>query len=147
MVWNLIDTQGDINTFMNQINFFHDGCIKEIKYISGSYVDKNLSIFPINNKRNLYVIIQRQCNKLSTIELLFQGICKMNLTPHNEEYDCVIHKASMEKINDMYYWADWDGFKISDIGKIDGTLIIASKISWRILDSSLGKNEIYITQV
>jgi len=43
-VWNEITSQDDLNVLMNQFGGFHDSCIKELKYVSGAFVYKNLSM-------------------------------------------------------------------------------------------------------
>ncbi len=42
-MWNEITNEEDLQSFMKCMYFFHDSCIKELKYISGAYVDENLS--------------------------------------------------------------------------------------------------------
>lgn len=59
-MWKELRTQHEIDNFMKEIIGFHDSCIKEIKYSSGAYVEKNLSMSPVNTKRTLTVLIQRQ---------------------------------------------------------------------------------------
>lgn len=57
-MWKELRTQHEIDNFMKEIIGFHDSCIKEIKYSSGAYVEKNLSMSPVNTKRTLTVLIQ-----------------------------------------------------------------------------------------
>ncbi|MGM0410907.1 MAG: hypothetical protein ACQEQF_09075 [Bacillota bacterium] len=38
MKWQYVENNADIHELMNFYNCFHDSCIKELKYISGSYV-------------------------------------------------------------------------------------------------------------
>ena len=59
-MWNDIANENDLIKFMDAMYGFHDSCIKEIKYISGAYVNEKLSMSPINSQRILSVIIQRQ---------------------------------------------------------------------------------------
>lgn len=59
---------------MYRMGSFHDSCLKEMKYISGAYVDEELSMLPVNSKRMLSVIIQRQFENPSAIELQFVGL-------------------------------------------------------------------------
>ncbi len=55
-MWNEITTEKDLNSFMDVMCYFHDSCLKEIKYISGAYVNEKLSMIPVNDKR----ILKRQ---------------------------------------------------------------------------------------
>lgn len=56
-MWNEIADIKDIQQFMEQVDCFHDGVIKEIRYCSGAYVNDELAMHPINKKRKLDVII------------------------------------------------------------------------------------------
>ena len=49
-MWKEIKTNGDIQSFMDLVCCFHDGCIKEMHYLSGAYVDEGLSMYPLNDK-------------------------------------------------------------------------------------------------
>ena len=60
MEWNNIKTKDDIYKLMNVFGNFHDSCIKEIHYVSGAYVNENLEMNPINKRRNVTVVFQRQ---------------------------------------------------------------------------------------
>lgn len=58
---------------MERVYDFHDSCVKEMSYISGAYVDDSLSMYPLNDRRILRVVIQRQFDENSMIEMEFQG--------------------------------------------------------------------------
>ena len=68
-MWNDIANENDLKNFMDAMYGFHDSCIKEIKYISGAYVNEKLSMSPVNSQRILSVIIQRQFEDPSAIEM------------------------------------------------------------------------------
>ncbi len=68
-MWQEISNDREIQCFMDKVCFFHDSCIKELKYISGAYVNADLSMHPINDRRLLSVIIQRQHEDNPMIEL------------------------------------------------------------------------------
>ena len=74
-MWNEIKSEKDLKSFMDTVCGFHDRCIKEIKYISGAYVDETLSMLPINTQRTLSVIIQRQFENPSVVEIELHPIC------------------------------------------------------------------------
>ena len=63
-MWMEISDENFLKNFMESVDFFHDSCIKELKYLSGAYVDEELSMYPINDRRVLNVIIQRQYEKI-----------------------------------------------------------------------------------
>ena len=83
-MWQEIKTEMELQTFMEKLHFFHDSCIKEIQYISGAYVNAELRMHAINDRRLLRVLVQRQCAELATLELEFGGLKYMNLIPLDE---------------------------------------------------------------
>lgn len=145
-MWNKIETESDITNFMKDMNDLSDSCIKEIKYVSGGYVNEDLSMYAQNLKRNLYICIQRQYNKFSTIELMFQGVVKFNMIPRNEHKDCVIYDSSLIKKQNLYYWADYEDLDINNIEEY-GTLVIAEHVYWRNINTCLGNKEVYINDL
>ena len=38
---------------MDTVYGFHDSCLKELKYISGAYVNEKLSMIPVNKQKNI----------------------------------------------------------------------------------------------
>ena len=72
--WNEITDENSLKEFMERVSFFHDSCIKEMHYLSGAYVNENLDMYPVNDRRILRVIIQRQYEEDSMIEMEFQGL-------------------------------------------------------------------------
>ncbi len=129
MEWNSINTKDDIDKLMNVFGNFHDSCIKEVHYISGAYVNKDLEMNAINKRRNVTVVFQRQESNPSTIEVIFEKISKLNLAPVDERYDCVILDAFMDIFDGEIYWADSKNFDIHDIREYDDfTWICAESI-------------------
>lgn len=133
----------DIEKLMKKFNWFHDSCIKELQYYSGGYVGEDGSMYPFNSARCVKVIFQSQDTNAGVIELKFDGIKKLNLIPRNEEYDCIIYSASLEKIGNIFYWSEWGDFEIEDLTKEEGTWVSAEKVSWRTLKNAYGNKKIY----
>lgn len=143
--WNEIIDDNDIKNFMDNICYFHDSCIKELKYLSGAYVGEELSMYPVNDRRILKVIIQRQFKDISVIEMEFEGLKFLKLFPIYEDYTCEILDSTMILKNDCIYWCDCGGLSETDLDSYDGTMICASKLRWRSIDKCLGKEEIYLS--
>ena len=133
----------DIEKLMQKFNWFHDSCIKELQYYSGGYVGEDGSMYPFNSARCVKIIFQSQDTIAGVIELKFDGIKKLNLIPRNEEYDCIIYSASLEKIGNIFYWSEWGDFEIEDLTKEEGTWVSAEKVSWRTLKNAYGNKKIY----
>lgn len=144
-MWNEIANEKDLGNFMNMIYEFHDSCLKELKYISGAYVNEKLSMFPVNKQRILSMIIQRQFENLSVIEMQFIGLKYLNLFPNDENYTCEILDATMIFKEDCIYWCDCGGLSLKEIESYTGTTICASKVRWRVVNEYIGPNEIYVT--
>ena len=142
-MWNEIKSEKDLKSFMETVCGFHDSCIKEIKYISGAYVDETLSMLPINTQRTLSVIIQRQFENPSVVEMQFVGLKYLRLFPIDEDYTCEILDTTMILKKDCIYWCDCGGLSATDIENYTGTAICASKVRWRAADEYIGSDEIY----
>ena len=146
-MWHEIVNEDDLIAFMKGMYDFHDSCIKEIKYLSGAYVKKELSMYPTNDKRELKMIVQRQFENPSAIEIEFTGLNRLSLFPCDEAYTCEILDATMVFHNGCVYWCDCGGLSISDMDTYKGTLICASKVRWRKADEYIGKEEVYVRKV
>ena len=144
-MWNEIVCKKDLDSFMNIMCWFHDSCVKEIKYISGAYVNEKLSMSPVNSQRILCVIIQRQFEDPSAIEMQFAGLKYLKLFPNGENYTCEILDASMIIKEDCIYWCDCGGLSEKDIESYTGTTICASKVRWRAADEYIGEQEVYVS--
>ena len=70
-MWNDIRDEKTLEEFMESMDFFHDSCMKEMKYVSGAYVEEDLGMYPVNDRRILNVIIQRQYEENYMIEMEF----------------------------------------------------------------------------
>ena len=146
-MWEIIHTNTEILKFMESICYFHDSCIKEISYISGAYVGENLSMHPLNDRRILRVVIQRQYEKNSMIEMEFQGLKYLKLSPVDESYTCEILDSKMIMKDGSFYWCDCGNVLESDLDDYAGTLICASGFRWRSIENHMGKKEFYHSTV
>lgn len=144
-MWNEIANEKDLNSFMDTVDGFHDSCLKELKYISGAYVNEKLMMLPVNKQRILSMIIQRQFENPSVIEMQFVGLKYLKLFPNDENDTCEILDATMILKEDCIYWCDCGGLSVKDIESYTGTTICASKVRWRAVDEYIGPNEIYVT--
>ncbi|MCI9642614.1 MAG: hypothetical protein HFJ98_07530 [Eubacterium sp.] len=143
-MWQEISNDREIQCFMDKVCFFHDSCIKELKYISGAYVNADLSMHPINDRRLLSVIIQRQHEDNPMIELEFEGLKFLNLFPTDDMYTCEILDSSMFFKNGYIYWCDHKDLLETDLKNLNGTIICASKLRWRPIANNMGSAEYYL---
>jgi hypothetical protein len=142
-MWHEINTNEELQRFMELMCNFHDSCLKEFKYVSGAFVDKNLAMYPTNDKRILKVIIQRQFEPMSNIEVEFIGLKYLKFFPTSEKYTCEIFEATMEIKDDYIYWYDCNKLSESELDDYQGTLICASRVRWREIDIPCAEKEVY----
>lgn len=142
-MWKEIKSDDDLKRLKSALACFHDSCIKEMRYISGAFVNKQLAMLPINKDRALRVVFQRQYREDSVIELEFAGLKHLKLIPVEEEYTCEILDASLFRKNGWIYWCDCGGLSGEDLAQFSGTIICASDLRWRTLENSLGEQPIY----
>ena len=135
-MWHEIIGENGIGKFLQDVQFFHDSCIKEIKYVSGAYVDMDASMYPLNDKRILSVIIQRQEIENSTIELEFGELKYLKLFPIDNSFSCEIYEASLFVNDGLIYWTDRGGTLKDNIDDYDGTIICATTLRWRFVSCS-----------
>ena len=146
-MWEIISTNDEILSFMEKVCYFHDSCIKEISYISGAYVGANLSMYPLNNRRVLRVVMQRQYEKDSMIEMEFHGLKSLKLFPVDESYTCEILDSTMILKDENIYWCDCGNLSELDLDDYKGTIICASKLRWRSIENHMGEKEFYHSDV
>ena len=143
-MWNEIINENDLNNFLSIFGSFHDSCIKEFKYISGAYVNEDLSMYPYNKERSLRVIFQRQYQNPSVIEMEFGGLLQMSLFLEDaHQYTCEIFDATMIFGENCIYWCDCGGLSEADLIDYKGTLLCAAKVMWREFDEYIGPDTVY----
>ena len=141
-IWNGIHTEEDLNKFLETYGGFHDCCLKELRYVSGAYVEEDLGMSPVNNQRKLYLLLQRQNEKFPVLELEFSKLIKLNLQPTDENYTCEILDVSMFWEDGKIYWGDSNWFQ-TEREQYEGTWLCAKQVRWRILENALGNQELY----
>ena len=142
-MWNEIRSEQDIRDFMDKVYAFHDSCIKEMHYVSGASVNADLRMYPLNDRRVLNVIIQRQFEDVSMIEMEFAGLKYLNLSPVDEQYTCEIFGSTLLIKDRDIYWCDGQNVSEDDIEDYDGTIICAARLRWRAIDGHMGNGEFY----
>lgn len=142
-MWQKISTDNELFQFMEKVCNFHDSCIKELTYMSGAYVNADLSMHPVNDRRLLKVIIQRQSKDNPVIELEFEGLKFLNLFPIDDVYTCEIIDSSMFFKDGYIYWCDHKDLSKTDLESFEGTIICASKLRWRAIENNIGSSVYY----
>ena len=146
-MWETISSSDEISRFMERVYDFHDSCVKEMSYISGAYVDDSLSMYPLNDRRILRIVIQGQFAEASMIELEFQGLKYLKLFPVDPYYTCEILDSAMLLKDSDIYWCDCGDVTEDDLDDYKGTLICASKLRWRSIENHMGEKTFYHSDV
>lgn len=142
-MWEEIVGEDSLSKFLGCIGNFHDSCIKELKYLSGAYVDETLDMYPINDCRVLNMIVQRQYENNSVIEMEFTGLKYLKLFPVNENFTSEICEATMIYKDGFIYWYDCGFLTDEELDKYDGTIVCATHFRWRPLNCCLDKKILY----
>jgi len=135
-MWHYIESKEDVEMLAKILHGFHDCCIKEIKYISGAYVNENLSMYPVNDQRRLSVIIQSQVATPTTYELEFLKLKFAHMYPVDETYTCEILGAQMVLTDLGVCWYDSPEVFNGDLQSYCGNIFFASKMRWRALSGN-----------
>lgn len=131
--WNEILNERALEAFAALTGHFHDGCVKELRYVSGAYVAENLGMVPLNDRRVLRMIVQCQSREHPVIELEFAGLKTLSLSPVGTDYTCEIAEAVIRMEEGQIYWSDGGD-----------TTVCAEKLRWRLLgEDCLGEREFY----
>lgn len=103
---------------------FHDSCLVELNYKSGTYIDEEGSMnFGTNKERELHMIFQSQCTE-KVLELYFTDVKRFHVGDLQEDYNCEIFQCYLGidsdlNINeDLIVWADNENFNPRKV--IDG---------------------------
>ena len=137
-MWNELKSNDDIELFMKKYGNFHDSCIREFNYVSGAYVNKDCSMFPINSKKELSIIFQRQCKDIMNIQLVFCGLKSLNFVPSIPNFEAIISKVCMKIIGDDLYWCVDCGFNLACTKDLwfnsNYTWLCCEWAKWRTID-------------
>ncbi|HEY2491818.1 MAG TPA: hypothetical protein VGI33_02670 [Paenibacillus sp.] len=142
--WKSISTQEYIDRLMIDFGGFHDACLKELYMWTDHYVDSNLSM-GVSDKldHRIRVLFQRQWENPSAIEVLFEEVIKLSITPSSENYDSIIYGGTLIYKNGVFYWADDRNWSPEEKRNYEVNWIAARKVSWREVSHWMGEEQRY----
>ncbi|MFM9329349.1 hypothetical protein [Paenibacillus mesotrionivorans] len=144
MDWIPLTDQEEINKFMSAFGRFHDACLKELYLWTDHYVNNDFAMNVSNKLDNrIRVLFQRQWNDPSAVELLFEEVVKLCISPSSENYDSIIFGASLYFENGICYWADDSNWRHDKQVSYEVNWIAARKVSWREVSNWMGKQQRY----
>ena len=128
--WNYIETQQDIDFIFEQTFSFHDSVLKELNYISGSYVDDDNTMFCTDSMKQISMRFGSQWCK--PIEIVFEGVIALNLRPRADNYESCIYEASLFIQDETIFFFD---SKINAADRFyDGTWVQSFRMRWKFLE-------------
>jgi hypothetical protein len=137
--WTPIKSQADVDHLLRTFGGFHDGCIREAHIWTEHYVRSDLQMSCTGAlDTRARILIQRQFNAPSAIELLFEHVITFHLQPSPENYDSIIFGAAMLHESDRFYWADSDDWSPASATRDKSTWIAAKTLSWRDASDLMG---------
>jgi hypothetical protein len=138
MEWENINTNDDIKKVMLLFDNFHDSCIKEISFKSGTYVDTDLSMVMVN-KTVAHIIFERTSNKTPGLEFMLEGIVKMSININPLESLEIQEACFIKKENLLYWFDDLNGEKNKD----SCNWFSCQSIRWRERKDTLGEKYLF----
>jgi hypothetical protein len=143
--WNIINNDKDIEYVSTLFGYFYDACIKEAKYISGSYVNKDSRMHPMDDLRQVYMIIQKQNNEHAVVEFLFEGVERFNLVPVSKDYDSIISGLLLKQKDGHIFFSNSVDVPIDELDNNSNwlTWIKATTIKWREVNQYIGSSLVY----
>lgn len=103
IMWKEIKSEKDIELFMKEVVSFHDSCIREIYYNSGTYVNKNRGMI-INTNPTMYIRFDTQISEqFIQFELELGKVDKYSMNI-DLQFTLEIYSATFLKKDNWFYW-------------------------------------------
>ncbi len=135
MRWDEIKTQADADALLNIFGVFHDSCIREAHLWTGYWVSRELKMrCPWGLDNNIRLLIQRQSDTLSAIELFFASVTRFNLVPSPENNDSIIYAATLLVQGDTIFWSPVGDWRPERPNRDEFTWVSARELRWREVD-------------
>jgi len=135
-IWTELSDEQQIVALMEVFGDFHDGCVREIHVSTDQYVDRELNMH-FDRRTTVHMLVQRQFSDPSAIELRFEEVVALRVSPPRPNYDAVIMDAACLLRDGILYWAD-DGRWTPESQLEDCTWVAARRGWWRDASEWLG---------
>ncbi len=137
--WTEVTDSDDVEVLLSTFGGFHDSCIKELHMWTGHFVDPDLSMRTSGDLDcNVRILCQRQWENPSAVELWFEEVTELHVSPSPLNYDSIILEATLEVNNGSIYWADDGDWSPGGDGNEKVTWIASRKLRWRDVSSWMG---------
>lgn len=124
-MWNKLLTNTDIKKFHQMTGDCADGCMTELKYITGDTANDDWVKFE-PSKEALHVHLQKDCK----IELVFKKISYLHYEPHMDA-DHIVYGISLFFYKNKIYFATFDDLEPDNINGKGGLVVIAQEGCWK----------------
>ena len=101
-MWHELNSQNDIDNFMKETAGFHDSCIVELNYKSGSFVKEDGAMC-LATEPYMYITFHSQMANFPAFEMEL-GMLDRFAINLNLGYTLEIYNATFEKRDDGFYW-------------------------------------------
>jgi hypothetical protein len=140
MIWTRIQTQSEADELMRQFGSFHDGVLREAHLWTEHWVSDKLAMaIGIGLDTRVRMILQRQWQPLSAVELLFEEVTRFNVVPSPENYEASIRAATLLVAGATIFWADESNWRPGESDSDDVTWISARRLHWRDASDWMGE--------
>lgn len=139
--WFEIQSQADCAKLLELLGGFHDGCLREVHVWAGIFVDTDLAMsncVPDPMAMKARVLIQRQWPSPSAVELLFQGVSRLNVAAPAAGCDAIIFGATLTQIDGTFYWAEIGDWHLGRSDRDDVTWVGGKQLHWRDVSDWMG---------
>ena len=144
MTWIETVSQADLDSLMDTFGSFHDGCLKEMRLWTETFVHPNLSLsVGLGWDYHARFLFQRQWANPSAIEVQFDEIKSINIAPSPPNYDSIIFEATLLLEDGIFYWAEAGNWQSSEPDRDDVTWIAAGRMKWRDASEWIGETMRY----
>lgn len=103
-MWHRIVSQEDIEALMIKFDFFHDSCVKEFHYVSGTYVENDRSMVMVTEPC-IRIVFNSQSSDYISLEMILNQVDKFVINIDLMS-TLEILEAYLEKRDDKFYWYD-----------------------------------------
>jgi hypothetical protein len=131
---------------MQLFGSFHDACLHEVHLATGHYVEENLSM-RADWRTTVLMLFQRQFRDPSAIELRFEEVLGLHVSPPLPNYEAIIFHAAFFVRDGVYYWAESGNWEPGLSAHDETTWVAARKVYWREASNWLGPRLRYNTSV
>jgi hypothetical protein len=141
--WLSLVEPEEIANLMQMFGNFHDSCVREIHVATGHYVDQDLRM-TVDWRTNVQMLVQRQYRNPCAIELRFDGVTGMHVSPPPRDCESVISDAAFFVQDGTYYWAESGLWRPERSCGCEATWIAARQVYWREASDWLGPRLRYL---